>query len=99
MSYLFLLAENLKAADLAPNQLKKEINDFIIESLMTKSRGLEMSSSNLGICVFCQTKQANVTFKPCGHLALCSRCFSQNQSQIKFCPCCRKTIKSYEENF
>lgn len=85
--------DNLKAAEIAPEDLKKQLNDFIIETLMNKSRGIDVSSSNLGICVFCQKEQANYTFLPCHHVSLCEDCYQENKDKLKFCPMCRKTLK------
>ncbi|OHT01960.1 hypothetical protein TRFO_31099 [Tritrichomonas foetus] len=56
-----------------------------------------LSSSNAGICVFCQQNDAEFVFKPCEHVSLCSKCFGENKDKLKFCPMCRKTLQSVEE--
>lgn len=93
--------EGLKAQELANEQLKKDLNEFIIQSLMSKSRGIDLSMSNLGICVICQKAQACYTFLPCHHTSLCENCYQANKDSIRFCIQCRKTltsVKKVEEN-
>ena len=89
--------EGLKGCEVAPKPLDKELTDFVISTLMTKTRGIQLSSSNAGICVFCQHSQADYVFKPCEHVSLCDKCFQENKDKLKFCPMCRKTLQSVEE--
>lgn len=87
-----------KASDLAPNPLKKELIDFIINHLMTNTRGLlEASGSNMGICVFCQKEKAKYIFNPCQCVSLCTSCYEEAKTRIKFCPMCRRTLTSVQE--
>ena len=89
--------EGMKAAEVANEPLKKEINDFIIATLMNKTRGIQISESNAGICVFCQKQDAQFVFIPCKHVSLCKGCYEENKDQLKFCPMCRKTLQSVQE--
>ena len=64
---------------------------------MTKTRGgIQLSSSNQGICVFCQQADAQFVFKPCEHVSLCAKCYEENKERLKFCPMCRKTLQTVE---
>ena len=87
-----------KATEVAnTKELSKELTDFIIQHLITKSRGIERSSSNMGICVFCQNAQADFVFLPCHDVSLCEKCYAENKDSLKFCPMCRKTLQSVEK--
>jgi ankyrin repeat protein len=86
--------DGLKAQELANEQLKKDLNEFIIQSLMSRTRGIDLSMSNLGICVICQKEQACYTFLPCHHTSLCEECYHSNKDSIRFCIQCRKTLTS-----
>jgi hypothetical protein len=46
-------------------------------------------------CVICFTNVANILVTPCNHLAYCSMCLTD----LKTCPCCRATVKSYCQVF
>jgi hypothetical protein len=89
--------EGKKGAEVAPKPLKKELNDFIIATLMQRARGIQLSSSNVGICVFCQKAQAQFIFKPCEHVSLCGTCYGEKKSELIFCPLCRKTLTTVFE--
>jgi hypothetical protein len=84
--------EGKKGAEVAPKPLKKELIDFIISTLMQRSRGIQLSSSNAGICVFCQKASAEFVFKPCEHVSLCPACYNEHKPELHFCPMCRKTL-------
>jgi ankyrin repeat protein len=84
--------EGKKGAEVAPKPLKKELIDFIISTLMQKSRGIQLSSSNVGICVFCQKAPAEFVFQPCQHVSLCGKCYAEHKPELHFCPMCRKTL-------
>jgi ankyrin repeat protein len=90
-------SEGKKGAEVAPKPLKKELNDFIIATLMQKARGIQLSSSNVGICVFCQKAEAQFIFKPCEHVSLCGKCYAEKKSELVFCPMCRKTLTTVFE--
>lgn len=89
--------EGLKGCEVAPKPLDKELTDFVICYLLTKSHGIQLSSSNVGICVFCQQKEADFVFKPCEHVSLCAKCYEENKDKLHFCPMCRKTLQSVVE--
>jgi hypothetical protein len=89
--------EGKKGAEVAPKPLKKELNDFIIATLMQKARGIQLSASNAGICVFCQKADAQFIFKPCEHVSLCGQCYHTKRSELIFCPMCRKTLTTVYE--
>ena len=84
--------EGFKPQDIANEQLRKDLNSYIIQHLMSRSRGIDLSPSNLGICVICQKAQACYTFLPCHHTSLCEDCYQENKDQIRFCIQCRKTL-------
>ena len=84
--------ENLKPQDCANEELRKHLNEYIILHLMSRNRGIDLSYSNLGICVICQKQQACYTFLPCHHTSLCEQCFQEYKDQIRFCIQCRKTL-------
>ena len=88
--------EGRKGAEVAPMPLKNELIDYIINHLMQRSRGIQLSSSNVGICVFCQKAEAEFVFKPCEHVSLCKQCYDDNKEALHFCPMCRKTLTSVE---
>lgn len=89
--------EQMKAPEVAQEPLKKDLIDFIINGLMSRARGsIELSQSNMGICVFCQSQDAEFVFNPCHHVSLCPKCYDENKDRLHFCPMCRKTLKSVE---
>jgi ankyrin repeat protein len=89
-------SDGKKGAEVAPKPLKKELIDFIIATLMQKARGIQLSSSNAGICVFCQKEPAEFVFKPCEHVSLCGKCYRENKDDVHFCPMCRKTLTTVQ---
>jgi len=89
--------EGKKGAEAAAQPLQKELIDFIIATLMQRSRGIQLSGSNVGICVFCQKERAEFVFKPCEHVSLCGGCYREHKDILHFCPMCRKTLTTVQQ--
>ncbi|KAL4233183.1 Baculoviral IAP repeat-containing [Mactra antiquata] len=47
------------------------------------------------LCKICMVRDVEITFTPCGHLAVCEKC----GQPLKKCPICRRLIKSYVKTY
>lgn len=93
-NHLILNNDGLKAYEIAPEPLKTELTEFVIEKLMFRTRDADDEPLlTKGMCVFCQAEQPVIAFRPCPHIQLCDKCYINHKSMMLSCPICKKNLK------
>ena len=93
-NHLILNNDGLKAWEVAPEPLKTELIEFVIDKLMTRSRGDDSDPMLTdGMCVFCQAERPIIAFRPCPHIQLCDKCYINHKVMMLVCPICKKNLK------
>lgn len=97
-NHLILNNDGLKAFEIAPEPLNKELTEFVIENFMAKSRAVDPEPPLLtpGRCVFCQSADPVIAYRPCPHIQLCDDCYINHKEVLKICPMCKKNLKRVE---
>lgn len=85
--------DGLKASEIAPEPLKFDITDFMINNMMTPKKSAEYLKTTPGLCVFCQSNVPVYVFEPCLHMKVCDTCYINNKEILKKCPMCGKALK------
>ena len=67
---------------------------FILLIWLTYLRVGSGSESEHHMCMLCDNR-ANIMFKPCGHVSMCSECA---QPRVKKCPLCKVWKRYYLES-
>ena len=54
----------------------------------------ETSKSNQKKCSICFVNPIKVIFAPCGHRAVCEKCYNNNKENFKSCPICKTNVEN-----
>ncbi|EAX99538.1 hypothetical protein TVAG_241140 [Trichomonas vaginalis G3] len=85
--------EGLRAQEIAPEPLKSDITNYMINCLMSPRRDGETPQITPGKCILCQAECPVYTFGPCPHVQVCDTCYINNKQILKTCPICSKPLK------
>ena len=75
-------------------KLWKELHDEVKRENTELKNTVERLERSIPTCVVCEENPPGVLLEPCGHVNICSTCFSadENRGAFRLCPTCRAEV-------
>ena len=80
-------------------KLWKELHDEVKRENIELKNTVERLERSIPTCVVCEENPPGVLLEPCGHLNVCSTCFSRDREKFQTCPMCRGEVKGHKKAF